>query len=54
MKTVIVHLTISFCLTLLGTYIFDIWNVGYKVVGLVGIEGGLSNKTRKSDEFLCN
>jgi len=44
MKTVVVHLTISFCFTLLGNYIPEILNLIYNVVGLVGIEGGLSNK----------
>lgn len=43
-KTVFVHLTIGFGLTLLGNYIPIIWNSILSVVGSVGIVGGLFNK----------
>lgn len=43
MKTIIVHLTLSVSLTLLGNSIPEILNIISSVVGPVGIEGGLSN-----------
>ena len=44
MKTVIVHLTLSLVLTLLGNYIPEIINIISCVVGPVGVEGGFSNE----------
>lgn len=44
MKTVILHLTLSICLTFIGSYIPEIMNMISSVVDPVGVEGGFSNE----------